>query len=167
MSSQSKRTTNKLQAKLQPKPDILEQSVSLSSSELITSAINSIAVTNPPHEPMTCNVIEKVVEVDRRVYAAAEEFPIPSWGGSFSDRMQQTLTVKDDDLFLITDTLGNISGCLDDGVVTSMGLFCRDSRFLSRLELQLNHRSPVLLSSTAQRGFSLSVLCANPQWRIV
>ncbi len=103
------------------------------------------------------------VEVDRRVYAVAHKFPIPSWGCSFNERMQQTLTVKDDDLFLITDTLGNISGCLDDGVVTSMGLFCRDSRFLSRLELQINHRSPILLSSTAQRGFSLSVLCANPR----
>ncbi len=171
MPSQSKSTTNKLQAKLPPKSDTLDQSqkaVSLNSSELITSeintiAVNTIAVNNSPPEPMTCNVIEKVVEVDRRVYASAEEFPIPSWGCSFSDRMQQTLTVKDDDLFLITDTLGNISGCLDDGVVTSMGLFCRDSRFLSRLELQLNHRSPILLSSTAQRGFSLSVLCANPR----
>jgi glycogen debranching enzyme len=104
-----------------------------------------------------------LVEVDRRLYGAADQFPIPSWGCSFTERMQQTLTVKDDDLFLITDTLGNISGCLDDGVVTSMGLFCRDSRFLSRLELQINHRSPILLSSTAQRGFSLSVLCANPR----
>ena len=152
MPSQSKSTTNKLQAKLQPKSDTTMQSAAPNSLEPITSELNPNPLTNALHEPMTCNVIEKVVEVDRRVYASAEQFPIPSWGCSFSDRMQQTLTVKDDDLFLITDTLGNISGCLDDGVVTSMGLFCRDSRFLSRLELQLNHRSPILLSSTAQRG---------------
>jgi glycogen debranching enzyme len=104
-----------------------------------------------------------LLELDRRRYLPAEEMPIPTWGCTFSERMQMTLTVKDDDLFLITDTLGNISGCLDDGVVTSMGLFCRDSRFLSRLELQINRKSPILLSSNAHRGFALSVLCANPR----
>jgi glycogen debranching enzyme len=43
-----------------------------------------------------------------------------------------------------------------------MGLFCCDTRFLSRLELQINGHSPVLLSSTADKGFALSVLCTNP-----
>ena len=105
----------------------------------------------------------EVLELGRRHYLPAESFPIPSWASAPSEGMQQTLTVKDDDLFLITDTLGNISGCLDDGVVTSMGLFCRDSRFLSRLELQINQCFPILLSSNAYKGFSLSVLCANPR----
>jgi glycogen debranching enzyme len=129
--------------------EVKEKAIEEQAIEVMTSSEN----IDPDH----------LVEVDRRVYASADKFPIPSWGCSFTERMQQTLTVKDDDLFLITDTLGNISGCLDDGIVTSMGLFCRDSRFLSRLELQVNHRSPILLSSTAQRGFSLSVLCANPR----
>jgi glycogen debranching enzyme len=117
---------------------------------------STIAPTAPATPP-------DLLELDRRLYLPAEELPIPSWGCTFSERMQMTLTVKDDDLFLITDTLGNISGCLDDGVVTSMGLFCRDSRFLSRLELQINRCSPILLSSNAHRGFALSVLCANPR----
>ena len=109
------------------------------------------------------DVKREILELDRRKYIPAEELPIPKWGSSSSEPMQLTLTVKDDDLFLITDTLGNISGSLDDGAVTSMGLFCRDSRFLSRLELQINQCFPILLSSNAHRGFALSVLCANPR----
>ncbi|MBA3924416.1 MAG: amylo-alpha-1,6-glucosidase, partial [Nostocaceae cyanobacterium] len=70
--------------------------------------------------------------------------------------------VKDDDLFLVTDTLGNISGCQNNDSTVSMGLFCGDTRYLSRLELQIEGRSPVLLSSTADKGFSLSALCTNP-----
>ncbi len=119
-----------------------------------------VAPTIAPSVPSTP---PDLLELDRRLYLPAEELPIPSWGCTFTERMQMTLTVKDDDLFLITDTLGNISGCLDDGVVTSMGLFCRDSRFLSRLELQINRCAPILLSSNAHRGFALSVLCANPR----
>ncbi len=118
---------------------------------------------DPSIAPPAPSTPPDLLELDRRLYLPAEELPIPSWGCTFSERMQMTLTVKDDDLFLITDTLGNISGCLDDGVVTSMGLFCRDSRFLSRLELQINRCSPILLSSNAHRGFALSVLCANPR----
>lgn len=34
---------------------------------------------------------------------------------------------------------------------------------MSRLELQIEGRSPVLLSSTADKGFALSVLCTNPR----
>jgi glycogen debranching enzyme len=107
-----------------------------------------------------------LLDIDGRKFIPASEVPFPPWSCILnnSDRAVPTLTLKDDDLFLITDTLGNIagSGCLEEGVKGSMGLFCRDTRFLSRLELQLNGQSLILLSSTAQRGFSLSVLCANP-----
>jgi glycogen debranching enzyme len=101
--------------------------------------------------------------LDGKTYIPAEQLPIPEWPCVVSERPQPTLTVKDDDLFLVTDTIGNISGCsLNDGN-PSMGLFCCDTRFLSRLELQIEGRSPVLLSSTAEKGFSLSVLCTNPR----
>ncbi|WP_416673025.1 amylo-alpha-1,6-glucosidase [Egbenema bharatensis] len=99
---------------------------------------------------------------DDRTFAPAEQIPIPEWPCTITKQLQPTLTVKDDDLFLITDTLGNIAGCLDDETDMSLGLFCKDTRFLSRLELQINGLSPILLSSTAQRGFGISVLCANP-----
>ncbi|BAY63864.1 amylo-alpha-1,6-glucosidase [Calothrix brevissima NIES-22] len=101
--------------------------------------------------------------LDGKTYIPAEQLPIPEWPCVLSDRPQPTLTVKDDDLFLVTDTLGNISGCsLNDGN-PSMGLFCCDTRFLNRLELQIEGRSPILLSSTAEKGFALSVLCTNPR----
>ena len=102
------------------------------------------------------------IELDGKTFVPAEQIPIPEWPCVLSERPQPTLTLKDDDLFLVTDTLGNISGCLVDDLKASMGLFCCDTRFLSRLELQIEGRSPVLLSSTADKGFFLSVLCTNP-----
>ncbi|HZG39702.1 MAG TPA: amylo-alpha-1,6-glucosidase [Nodosilinea sp.] len=103
-----------------------------------------------------------IVEIDGRTFAPAQQVPIPEWPSPKIRRQQPTLTLKDNDLFLITDTLGNISGCKDDQVLSSLGLFCRDTRFLSRLELQFEGQPPILLSSTSQQGFALSALCANP-----
>ena len=111
--------------------------------------------------PDTLTTLDRFV-LDGRTFVLAEELPIPEWPCVLSERSQPTLTVKDDDLFLVTDTLGNISGCLMDDRKASMGLFCGDTRFLSRLELQIEGRSPVLLSSTTDKGFLLTVLCTNP-----
>jgi glycogen debranching enzyme len=108
-------------------------------------------------------MMPETLELDGRTFIPAEQLPTYEWPCVISERPQPILTLKDDDLFLITDTLGNISGCLEEGAKTSLGLFCRDTRFLSRLELQIEGRSPILLSSNAQKGFVLSVLCANPQ----
>ncbi len=103
------------------------------------------------------------ISLDGKTFIPAEQLPIPEWPCVLSERPQPTLTAKDDDLFLVTDTMGNISGCSLNEGNPSMGLFCSDTRFLNRLELQIEGRSPVLLSSTAEKGFSLSVLCANPR----
>ncbi|WP_250125723.1 amylo-alpha-1,6-glucosidase [Chroococcidiopsis sp. CCMEE 29] len=102
------------------------------------------------------------LDLDGKTFVPAEQLPIAEWPSVVSEQPQPTLTIKDDDLFLVTDTVGNISGCLGDDRVASMGLFCSDTRFLSRLELQIEGRSPVLLSSTAEKGFLLSILCTNP-----
>lgn len=113
--------------------------------------------------PDTLTTPETVL-LDGKTFIPAEELPLPEWPCVVSERPQPTLTVKDDDLFLVTDTMGNISGCsLNDGGNPSMGLFCSDTRFLSRLELQIDGRSPVLLSGTAEKGFSLGILCTNPR----
>jgi glycogen debranching enzyme len=103
------------------------------------------------------------ISLDGKTFVHAEQIPIPEWACVVTERPQPTLTVKDDDLFFVTDTIGNISGCSLNDSNPSMGLFCSDTRFLSRLELQIEGRSPVLLSSTADKGFSLSVLCTNPR----
>jgi glycogen debranching enzyme len=112
--------------------------------------------------PDTIPTPEKIL-LDGKTFVPADQIPISEWPCVVTQRPQPKLTVKDDDLFLVTDTLGNISGCsLNDGN-PSMGLFCSDTRFLSRLELQIDGHSPVLLSSTADKGFSLSILCTNPR----
>lgn len=102
-------------------------------------------------------------ELEGQTFVAAAESPVIEWPCAIADRPQPTLTLKDDDLFLITDTLGNISGCLEDDSVASLGLFCHDTRFLSRLELQIEGRSPILLSSNAEKGYLQTVLCSNPR----
>ncbi|MEA5618685.1 amylo-alpha-1,6-glucosidase [Cronbergia sp. UHCC 0137] len=101
--------------------------------------------------------------LDGKTFITAEQAPIAEWPCVISERPQPTLTAKDDDLFLVTDTMGNISGCsLQDGN-PNMGLFCADTRFLNRLELQIEGRSPVLLSGSADKGFAMTVLCTNPK----
>lgn len=103
------------------------------------------------------------IEFEGKTFVPVDQLPMPDWPCVLADRPQPTLTLKDDDLFLLTDTLGNIiSESAGDDRSASMGLFCKDTRFLNRLELQIQGRSPILLSSTADKGFALSVLCANP-----
>ena len=106
-----------------------------------------------------------IVELDGQTFIFAEEAPNQEWPCVVNDESQPTLTIKDDDMFLVTDTLGNIACNLNlrDDIAASMGLFCNDTRFLSRLELQIEGRAPVLLNSTADKGFMLSILCTNPK----
>ena len=116
---------------------------------------------------MTLNILEvnysDADKMDNKIFVPADQVPIPEWPCVLGERPQPTLTLKGDELFLITDTLGNIAGSCGDDMAASMGLFCNDTRFLSRLELQIDGRSAVLLNSTAEKGFMLSVLCTNPQ----
>ncbi|MBE9010383.1 amylo-alpha-1,6-glucosidase [Pseudanabaenaceae cyanobacterium LEGE 13415] len=104
-----------------------------------------------------------LIELDGRKFVPAHQMPIPEWVSVLNERPQPILTLKDDDMFLLTDTFGNIGGSSDEGRSSGLGLFCNDTRFLNRLELQLDGRSPILLSSTAEKGFVLSVLCTNPR----
>ncbi|AFZ48326.1 Amylo-alpha-16-glucosidase [Cyanobacterium stanieri PCC 7202] len=75
---------------------------------------------------------------------------------------QPTLVIKDNDLFLITDHLGNTVAYADSQKRTVTGLFCRDTRFLSRSELQIEGVSPVLLGSCADTDYSIIVDATNP-----
>ncbi len=93
----------------------------------------------------------------------AEAVNLPEWPCVLGESPQPLLTLKDDDLFLLTDTFGNIGGSIVDGQINNVGLFAQDTRFLSRLELQVAGRPPILLSSSADKGFALSVLATNPR----
>ncbi len=105
----------------------------------------------------------ETMNLDGRVFVPADQVPTYEWACILGERSQTTLTLKDDDLFLLADTLANVGGCMGDDRRASMGLFCKDTRYLSRLELQIEGQSPILLSSTADKGFILSALCANPR----
>jgi glycogen debranching enzyme len=105
---------------------------------------------------------EDIIHIEGKSFIAHEQVSLPEWPYVIEEGAFPTLTLKDDDLFLITDALGNISGGSEAEGRGSLGLFCRDTRFLSRLELQIGGRSPTLLSSDARKGFALSVLCTNP-----
>jgi glycogen debranching enzyme len=107
----------------------------------------------------------EIIALNGRTFTPIAQTPLPAWNSATSEHPIPTLTLKDDDLFSIADLLGNISGTssLSVGKQESLGLFCRDTRFLSRLELQIDGKLPALLSSDAQKGALMTVLCANPQ----
>jgi len=72
---------------------------------------------------MEFGIMAEILELDGRTFVPAEQLAIPEWSCVSTKRLQPTLTLKDDDLFIITDTLGNISGSASEDENTSLGLF--------------------------------------------
>jgi glycogen debranching enzyme len=75
-----------------------------------------------------------------------------------TDLASKTLAVKEGETFLYTDLEGN----LDHGGDYGLGLFSRDTRFLSHFRMTISGRDPVLLSSSAERGYLSHVDLTNP-----
>ena len=75
-----------------------------------------------------------------------------------TDLASRTLAVKEDDAFLYSDLQGDLH--LEDDY--GLGFYARDTRFLSRFHLTLSGRAPVLLSSTAERGYLGQIDLTNP-----
>jgi glycogen debranching enzyme len=71
------------------------------------------------------------------------------------------LAAKEGDLFLYTNDLGQIPGNEN----SELGLYYRDTRYLSRFELLIAGRLPVLLSSTAESGYGSTIELTNLQAR--
>ena len=71
------------------------------------------------------------------------------------------LAVKEDDLFLYTNELGQVPGTEN----SVLGLYYRDTRYLSRYELSIAGRQPVLLSASAERGYAATVELTNLEAR--
>lgn len=57
--------------------------------------------------------------------------------------------IKDDDVFLVTEHMGDIVA----GSENTFGLYYQDTRFLSRMELFVDGRKPTLLSSSNKHSF--------------
>ncbi|WP_283152476.1 amylo-alpha-1,6-glucosidase [Guptibacillus hwajinpoensis] len=66
--------------------------------------------------------------------------------------------VKENDLFLLTDEKGNIPNDHPYGE----GLYKRDTRFLSSLEMKINGEEPILLSSEASKSYENEMILTNP-----
>lgn len=66
-------------------------------------------------------------------------------------------TIKNNNIFLVTDGDGNIPTQNTSG----FGLYTEDTRFLSRLELRINDTQPVVLSSSTEAGHSSVIISTN------
>ncbi|QGQ48096.1 amylo-alpha-1,6-glucosidase [Metabacillus sediminilitoris] len=66
--------------------------------------------------------------------------------------------IKENDLFLLTDTKGNIP----ENHPYGLGLYTKDTRFLSKLDLRINGEEPILLSSDATENYMAKILLTNP-----
>uniref|UniRef100_UPI003703B155 glycogen debranching N-terminal domain-containing protein n=1 Tax=Cohnella sp. TaxID=1883426 RepID=UPI003703B155 len=64
--------------------------------------------------------------------------------------------IKHNDLFLMTDIRGDVPG--NDA---QDGLYMKDTRFLSRMELTLNGKRPLLLSSAADENYVARIRLTN------
>src|SRR5437588_101554 len=75
-----------------------------------------------------------------------------------TDLANRVLAVKEGETFLYSDTEGN----LDDRKDYGLGLYHRDTRFLSHFMMRLSGREPVLLSSSSERAYMAYVDLTNP-----
>jgi glycogen debranching enzyme len=66
--------------------------------------------------------------------------------------------IKENDLFLLTDTNGNIT----ENHPYGLGLYTKDTRFLSKLDLKINGEDPILLASDAAENYMAKILLTNP-----
>src|SRR5690349_7430338 len=70
--------------------------------------------------------------------------------------LSQQLVLKEDDIFIVTDETCNIP------LGSSLGLYYRDTRYLSLFLLTINGGDPDLLESTSAQNFMGNLQFANP-----
>ena len=73
--------------------------------------------------------------------------------------IRDALVIREDGLFLLTDTDGSIPPKNDSG----FGLYHSDTRYLSGWELSLIGVEPIVLLSTAELGFGQEQVMTNPE----
>ncbi len=66
--------------------------------------------------------------------------------------------IKENDLFLLTDKNGNIP----ENHPYGLGLYTKDTRFLSKLDIKINGEEPILLHSDAADNYMATILMTNP-----
>jgi len=97
------------------------------------------------------------VLLDKQSFTKSEgdEMSVTIMGENFNPVKR---TIKNNNIFLVTDSNGNILSNNTSGY----GLYTDDTRFLSRLELKLNGFDPVNLSSSTEAGHSSVIIGTNP-----
>jgi glycogen debranching enzyme len=75
-----------------------------------------------------------------------------------TDLASKVIVTKEGETFLYSDIEGN----LDDRKEFGLGLYHRDTRFLSHYRMKLSGRDPVLLSSSGERGYLSAADLTNP-----
>src|SRR5437867_8669988 len=80
---------------------------------------------------------------------------VPALLADFSNKV---LAVKEGETFFYSDVEGN----LDDRREYGLGLYHRDTRFLSHYHMSVSEREPVLLSSSSERAYMSHVDLTNP-----
>src|SRR6266511_2550040 len=75
-----------------------------------------------------------------------------------TDLASKTLAIKEGETFLYSDLEGNLDHAGDYG----LGLYHKDTRFLSHFRMEVSGRNPVLLSSSSERGYMSYVDLTNP-----
>lgn len=108
-------------------------------------------------------MIQQTYELYGKNFLTVPQLNKPEWPYALDFQRQPTLVIKHDDIFLITDELGNTAASADSQKRTVTGLFSGDTRLLSRSELQIEGRSPILLGSLTDTGYSMTVDCTNPE----
>jgi glycogen debranching enzyme len=93
----------------------------------------------------------RVVVGDERFAAIAGERPVTTSAERYvmSESRARRLVIKEGELFLYTDEIGHMAQTEN----SVLGLYYRDTRYLSRLEMKIGGREPVLLSATAERDY--------------
>ena len=76
---------------------------------------------------------------------------------ALTDHNLSLLATKEGDMFLYADQEGNLRG----GEL-GMGLYFKDTRFLSHYEMHVGGLQPVLLSASAERAYMSYVDLTNP-----
>ena len=101
----------------------------------------------------------EIVIGDERFEALGQEPAVTSGAERYvmTDTRRRRLVIKEDELFMYTDDEGLIPAAES----SPLGLYFRDTRFLSRLEMTIGDRPPVLLSSTAERDYLSSAEFTN------
>src|ERR687891_173394 len=75
-----------------------------------------------------------------------------------TELLSRVLAIKEGETFCYSDTEGN----LDDRPGFGLGLYSRDTRFLSHFKMQISGRDPILLSSSAERAYMCYIDVTNP-----